>query len=343
MKNKDIKIAVHQSPDEEVTNYSFGWLKKLRRDGIKHVVVDMKSSGALEKIADCTGIMWHWNHTPKDKMSVTKILEAIEISTGKHVFPNRETRWHFDEKVSQYYLLKSVGAPIVDTRVFWGEEDALNYVRTAKYPLVFKLSVGAGSSNVLKINDQWTAKRYVKRMFGTGITPYSMNEYRNIPIIKWMLGPLVTLFNKRFPIFDYFLMQKDYVYFQEFLPNDYDIRITVIGRRAFGFTRKNRENDFRASGSGRIVYDLDKIPLEAVKIALDVSKRCNFQSMAYDFLLDKNGNPKVGEISYGYKNSAVYRCPGYWDGELKWHQGHNWPEDLMVDDFVEEIKKDIND
>ena len=45
---------------------------------------------------------------------------------------------------------------------------------------------------------------------------------------------------------------KDYVYFQKFLPNNkYDIRIVVIGDRAFGFIRYNRENDFRASGSGK--------------------------------------------------------------------------------------------
>jgi glutathione synthase/RimK-type ligase-like ATP-grasp enzyme len=50
--------------------------------------------------------------------------------------------------------------------------------------------------------------------------------------------------------------EKNYVYFQDFIPqNDFDIRIIVIGKRAFAIKRMVRKGDFRASGSGNIKYD----------------------------------------------------------------------------------------
>jgi hypothetical protein len=68
------------------------------------------------------------------------------------------------------------------------------------------------------------------------------------------------------------------------------IRVTVIGERIFDFVRYNRENDFRASGSGQLVYNHDLIPENALRIAKQISEENHFQSMAYDFLLRRTGN-----------------------------------------------------
>jgi hypothetical protein len=145
---------------------------------------------------------------------------------------------------------------------------------------------------------------------------------------------------ERYPRISYFYIQKNYAYFQEFIPNNkYDIRITTIGNRAFGFVRHNRDNDFRASGSGKIDYDLKKIPLECVKIAHEISQKNNFQSMAYDFLIDKNGKPLINEVSYCYVNIAVHNCPGHWDRDLNWHEGNMWPEEAHVEFFTNFINK----
>ena len=49
-----------------------------------------------------------------------------------------------------------------------------------------------------------------------------------------------------------------YVYFQDFIPqNNFDIRVCVVGDKAFAIKRMVRENDFRASGSGFIYYEKD--------------------------------------------------------------------------------------
>jgi len=129
--------------------------------------------------------------------------------------------------------------------------------------------------------------------------------------------------------------QRGYLYLQEFLPdNKCDLRVTVIGSQAFGFRRMNRPNDFRASGSGMIDYDPEQVDRRAVRIAFAVSRKLGTQSLAFDFLFDRNHDPMIGEISYCYKPVALYNCPGYLDESLVWHEGHVWPQDVILENLL---------
>ena len=75
-----------------------------------------------------------------------------------------------------------------------------------------------------------------------------------------------------------------------------DTRITVIGKRAFGFHRANRAGDFRASGSKIIDFGPSRVDPECVRLAHRISKSLGAQSMAYDFLVDTSGRQVLSEI-----------------------------------------------
>jgi hypothetical protein len=133
-------------------------------------------------------------------------------------------------------------------------------------------------------------------------------------------------------------LQRGYVYFQDFMAdNPFDTRITIIGGRAFGFRRFNRPGDFRASGSGEPAYETEQIDPRCVRIAFDVAKRLGSAALAFDFLFDENHEPKIGEVSYTFVAHAVYDCPGYWDEGLNWREGHHWPQDIILEDFLNRI------
>jgi glutathione synthase/RimK-type ligase-like ATP-grasp enzyme len=119
--------------------------------------------------------------------------------------------------------------------------------------------------------------------------------------------------------------EKGYVYFQDFIPNNtFDIRICVVDNKAFALKRMCRENDFRASGGGRIIYDKNQIDERCVKIAFDVNDKLKTQSIAFDFVFDENNNPLIVEISYGYSANAYDICEGYWTKDMQWHEGKNF-------------------
>ncbi len=345
-----MKIAVHYTEGLRNDNFAFRWIEALETMKVEVVKLNFYSPKILQEVRNCDAAMWHWIHTPMDKQVANKVLYAIETVLGKPVFPNHYTRWHYDDKLSQYYLFEAVDVPKVKTWVFWDYDQAMSFIKKAVFPLVFKLSVGAGSANVLKVEDYHEAKALVKKMFKRGFFPYTINEFKSNPWrcskhslkegVKRGRDSLLYFMCNTYPqLPSNFLPQKNYVYFQEFIPyNPYDIRITVIGDKAFGYTRHNRENDFRASGSGNPEYDINMIPIQAVKIAHTLSKELAFQSMAYDFLRDMSGNLLLGEISYCYVNHMVFQCPGYWDRTLSFHEGHMWPEEAQVRDFVEYVQ-----
>lgn len=78
-----------------------------------------------------------------------------------------------------------------------------------------------------------------------------------------------------------------------------------------------RNNDFKASGSGNLVFDKNQIDERCVQISFNVNNKLNCQSVAYDFVFDKNNNPLIVEISYGFAMEAYDACLGYWNIILK--------------------------
>lgn len=138
--------------------------------------------------------------------------------------------------------------------------------------------------------------------------------------------------------------EKGYVLFQEFLPgNSFDIRIIVIGGRAFAIKRFVRENDFRASGSGLIEYDRDSIDIRCVQIAFDVFNKLDAQCLAFDFVFDKNNMPLIVEINYGYAKEGYDPCPGYWDKDLNWVAGRFNSLHWIIDDIIQGNHASVND
>ena len=128
--------------------------------------------------------------------------------------------------------------------------------------------------------------------------------------------------------------EKGYVYFQEFIPgNSYDIRIVVIRDKAFAIKRMVRKNDFRASGSGLILYEKDNFDIDTVKLAFELAEKIDGQSIALDFVYSGN-KTYVLELSFGFIKEVYDPCTGYWDRNLTWHPGQFNPYGWMIDNLI---------
>ena len=60
--------------------------------------------------------------------------------------------------------------------------------------------------------------------------------------------------------------------------------------------------------------------------------------MAYDFIYDSLGNPFLLEISFGFLQEPYYKCEGYWDKALDWHEGSFIQQNWMVEDVIKKIQ-----
>jgi glutathione synthase/RimK-type ligase-like ATP-grasp enzyme len=341
-----VTVGVH-SQDE---GFSARWIEFLERSGASVKRLNLLGPDPLDQVRGCDGVMWHWEHYPYDRRFAARpILLVVEKELGIPVFPDFRTAWHFDDKIAQAYLFSALEIPSPKTWVFWDRDQAEQWTRTAAYPVVAKLATGAGSTNVRLLRNQDQARAHIRAMFSrSGIIVPSLDAGRPTirtvakTIAKRVIGGAAFMIFGRYPALpkQNWMPHKNYALFQEFLAgNSFDTRITVIGDRAFGFRRMNRPDDFRASGSGVIDHDSAGIDLRCVEQAFRAAERLKAQSVAFDFLYaGPERTPMVVEISYGYANWAIEKCSGHWDRRMTWHEGHMWPEEAHVQDFLKLIE-----
>jgi len=312
-----VRLAIHAQTGE----WSDHWVRYCRDHGIAHEIVDCH-----------------------------RTLHAAE-RMGLCVFPDINTCWHFDDKLAQKYALEAVGAPLIPSWAFFNRDEALEWLRTAEFPLVAKLRGGAGARGVRLLGGPAEARRYCRRMFGRGIAPRCgllkivPDKVSKSRSLGQVLGGV-----RKLPVLLRLLRQarhmpreRGYVLLQKFIPdNAADIRVKVVGDRIWGFLRRNRPNDWRASGSGDLDLDHTHVPIDAVRIARDVADRLAAQSIAYDMLIDPGGRPCIAEISYGFGYDQG-ESDGYWDRDLKWHDEGFHPWDLMISNLVDRIRNRAED
>lgn len=302
-----------------------------RKMNLPFVYVDCTKSDIIQKLKDIDILIWHWTQDEYvDKRIAVAVIKSAE-TMGKIVYPNSNTSWMFDDKISEKYLLESVTAPIVETNVFFCENDVLKWAKKQGFPLVYKLPEGAGSCNVRLVKDIRELKKICRLHFSfCGRPDIYMKWYNCSDSFKKCIHSILTCKSYR-----YGRNNRGFILLQEYIPNNsYDIRVTIIGERAIIFRRKVRDNDFRASGSGKIEYEISDSDLKAIPIAREISKRINSQTMTFDFLYDKD-KLKIVEMSYGFSASAVYNARGWYDSKMHFHQERTDVHQLILTKLVE--------
>jgi len=339
-----MKIAIHHRPG----SFSDRWIAYCQKQGIDYKVVNAFDSDIIQQVNGCDAFMWHHHHAQfKDVLTAKRILFALEHA-GIKVFPDFKTGWHFDDKVAQKYLLEAIGAPLVPSYVFYDKQEALQWANTTSYPKVFKLKGGAGSANVKLVKTYKEAKRLINKAFGKGFAQYDRfgafkERLRKVKEGKAGLLEILKGIGRLFITTEFAKQQppeRGYAYFQEFVPNNKtDFRIKVVGRKCWGFQRKVRKNDFRASGSGELVFDNDQIPKEMISIAFNTANKLGLQSVAFDFIMNDQDRPLIVEISYCFSIDEFELEYGYWDSQLNWREGNFNPQEWMLTDLLKSIKK----
>ena len=339
-----MKIGIHYSSG----SFTKRWISYCEKNNIPYKMVNAYHNDIIDQLSDCDCFMWYVDQCNyKDMLFARQLLYSLQ-SCGIRVFPDMNTIWHFDDKLGQKYLLESIGAPLVPTHVFYTRRDARRWIKKTTFPKVFKLRGGAGASNVWLIHRKKDAFKLVRKAFGKGFPVYNrwgslkerFRKYRKgrtnvLDVVKGILRLFVAPYSSRI-----LGKERGYVYFQDFIPhNKFDIRIIVIGERAFGIKRMNRDKDFRASGSGNIIYDKLQLDEKCVKIAFDVSRKLKTQSLAFDFVFDKYKNPLIIELSYAFIAQGYDWCEGYWDSAMEWHNGGFDPQGWMVEDLIKNVNR----
>lgn len=340
-----MKIAIHHT----LGSFSDRWIAYCQEKSIDYKIVNAYDTDIIKQVEDCDVFMWHHHHANyKDTLFAKQLLYSLQMA-GKKVFPDFNTGWHFDDKVGQKYMFEAIGAPLVPSYVFYTKKEALEWTNKTTFPKVFKLRGGAGAANVKLARTKGDAIHLINKAFGKGFPQFDKVNYFKERFNKWRHGKdtfigVLKGFAHLFVNTEFAKMhalEKGYVYFQDFIPNnDTDYRIKVVDNKCWGFQRVVRKGDFRASGSGSLLFNNKQIPLSMIKEAFNVSSKLSLKSVAFDFILDKEKNvPLLVEASYGFGFDEEEMEHGYWTSDLVWHECHFNPLGWMVENVIKDCKK----
>ncbi|NLS92705.1 MAG: hypothetical protein GXX96_11165 [Planctomycetaceae bacterium] len=180
------------------------------------------------------------------KSYIEDVVLGLSLA-GAHLVPGFPYLRAHHNKVFMAILQRASGIPeanTLSTKCFGTYEDFRE--RAVDYPVVAKTASGAGSKGVALLHDENSAVRILRRMS------------RCRPSIR-----TIRELSKR-------LIRKDYVAYslrprkfllQEFIPSlTHDYKVLVYGDRVFVVRREVRNNDFRASGSGKVSWPRELPP-----------------------------------------------------------------------------------
>ncbi len=318
VKNSILKV-LQSKFKKEFGDWSLKFATFMDQKGINYDFVNIDEDNWIEKIDKFDILIWkpQFMGISSSQFFKEKVY-FIQHIMKKRIYPNYETVWHFDSKIAQKYIFEYQKIKTPKTFASFSYNECIEIANNLQYPVVYKKSNGAGSSNVKLVKSKKALIRKINNNF-------LWNRVINALLRKKVKDPF------------------GYLYFQEFIKGNFsDLRVNIIGDKyGFGFYRFNRKNDFRASGSGKIDYN-QLIPHEILEYCLDISKKNKFDSMAYDILFTEDGFVIV-EMSYGYSDIAVYNSKGYYIFDKKgkissFVEGHFWPQELWIQWLIEDSK-----
>ncbi|MBC7196684.1 MAG: hypothetical protein H5U39_05470, partial [Deferribacterales bacterium] len=129
-------------------SFSDRWITYCEDKHIPYFLIDPFKNDFFENVKGLSAFLWHWPHSDPIYLIMAKHITFALEKLGIIVFPNHDTCWHFDDKIAQKYLFESINAPFPKTWIFYDKKEAMEWVRSAEYPIVFKLPSGASSYNV---------------------------------------------------------------------------------------------------------------------------------------------------------------------------------------------------
>lgn len=288
----------------------------LKNNDIKYDYYDVHSSDFIEQARKFDVIIWRTLSNPAEQEEAASKIKILQSYMGKLCLPNVHELWLYENKINEYYICAANSLPAIKTFISNSKEETYNYIKNCKYPLVSKITIGSSSEGVTLVKNYKQAKRLCANVFENGKSSC------------WT-----------------YIKQKDYVFFQEFIPDaKFDLRVIIVGNNYFGYYRDVPKDDFRVLGGKDERFD--SIPEEAMKLAKEVKdsfKKCRL--IAVDFLFDNRINeyriletsifPGVDFPSETIVDDKIGRYV-YKNGRFTFVEGKVWVQELALKEVMME-------
>lgn len=278
-------------------------------------------------------------------------IRFINQQLGIPVYPRLHELELYESKRRMAYWLEHQALPHPRTWIFGNREEALDFIQTASFPLVFKTDFGNAGSGVRVLKDKRAALAILARSFGNG---YRVPTFRegNPDLIARAKALARPLFRKLRGMRDLPRdVELDVMLFQEAVPIRHEWRLVKSGDSYFGSEKLLGLRGLH-SGSGHSAWTIP--PIRAFDLAREICRKGDFATMAIDMFETERGSLLVNELQavfgvvaknqmYKQEDGRLKGCRLVWDEEAQtWREeegefGQDYCYRLRVEDFMRQI------
>lgn len=296
------------------------WTKSrrfLESNDFSFEIYNLHASDWLEKAKSLDLIVGIPSSVPYDLDEARRKFYFLEQHMGKYCYPcSAFTQFYEDKRLVAAYA-EYYGFPMAKTYISHDRAEALQWIETQQYPLVSKTDPSSGSMGVDLVKDVKSCRRLVRQAFSPS-------------------GRRTHLL---------YLRQKNYIYLQEFIPNDgLDLRVILVDNKAFGYYRRAPVGDFRASGMD--MTEKRDLPPEAIRLAWQLNQVLKSPQLVVDMLHGQDGKYHIIEISpfCQMKRPRQLEIDGEAgmyiiseDGSIRFEKCQYWLHELALRQYLEQV------
>ena len=252
----------------ECTHAHRHYVNACRELKVSYVVLDLLADDWVSRFkeSDCDAyLVWPSSNGTMIKSGFDMRLKFLEDDMGKLIYPTWKDCWltEYKPRLRDWMLMHNVPHP--KSWVFYDEDEALEFCRTAPLPIVQKTPTGASGSGVNIIRSRSKLIKVVKQVMRKGIATRCFEPWDK---------------------------QRGVLFLQEFLSGVKEWRMVRIGDSFFGY-RKEVGEDGKGSGSHKWSWlDPGEKRLDMLKFVTDIE---NSRSMDVDLFELSDGTLLVNE------------------------------------------------
>lgn len=234
-------------------------------------------------------------------------MMILQDVCGYKIYPSLHEIYIYENKklLKDWLVANNIAHP--RTYVSFFQDDALSYAADKKnYPIVAKTNIGASGNGVVILKTKEEAVHYIKNAFGSGIKSKSGPKWLKGNIFKKLkkLTNSKNFIGQRMK--EYAMSksetQKNFVFFQEFVPHEFEWRCVIIGESYFAHKKLALNN----MSSGTLLKEYNDVPLELLDFLKDFVQKTGVSSVAVD-LFEREGNYLVNEVQCFFGQSDPYQ------------------------------------
>jgi len=297
----------------EVADDHLLWQKACAQiiDRVEWEVVDITKADWLERIrkGSFDGLLaappgW----TTPFKILYDERVTILNAVCGIPIYPTLNEILVYEDKKYLSYWLAAKNIPHPHTWVIYYKQEALDFIRTASYPLVAKTSLGASGSGVTILSDSRETEKYITDTFsGKGIRRRVGPKWKRKGFSGRLLSKLLRPEELKLKWSKYRYsgseVQKDFVILQQFIPHDFEWRCVRIGDSFFAHKKLKKKD--KASGS--LLKGYEDPPHSLLDFVKRITDECGFISQAVDIFVTDQGDYLVNEMQCIFGQSDPYQ------------------------------------